>query len=78
MHTKKSDCLIIIAAYNVEQYIQAALRSVQSQTWQEWEAIVVDDGSSDKTADKIKDLRDSNESSRDLVFPSPRSNPFVE
>ena len=31
-----------------------------------------------ETADKIKDLRDSNESSRDLVFPSPRSNPFVE
>ncbi len=47
---------VIIAAYNVEQYIQAALRSVQSQTWQEWEAIVVDDGSSDKTADKIKEL----------------------
>jgi len=47
---------VIIPAYNVEQYIQATLRSVQNQTWHKWEAIVVDDGSIDKTADKIKAL----------------------
>lgn len=47
---------IIIPAYNVEQYIQATLRSVQNQTWQEWEALVVDDGSTDRTAEKINEL----------------------
>ena len=47
---------VIIPAYNVEPYIQATLRSVQNQTWPAWEALVVDDGSSDKTADKIKEL----------------------
>ncbi len=31
-----------------------------------------------KTADKIKQLRNSSESSRDLVFPTPRNSPFVE
>ena len=31
-----------------------------------------------ETADKIQKLRESNESRADLVFPSPRSNPFVE
>lgn len=30
------------------------------------------------TADQIQKLRESNESRADLVFPSPRSNPFVE
>lgn len=32
----------------------------------------------EKTAEEIKQLRESNKSSRDLAFPSPRSNPFVE
>ena len=31
-----------------------------------------------ETADRIQRLRESNESRADLVFPSPRSNPFVE
>lgn len=47
---------VIIPAYNVEQYIQAALRSVQSQTWGNWEALVVYDGSTDGTAEKMKEL----------------------
>lgn len=47
---------VIIPAYNVEPYIQATLRSVQNQTWQDWEALVVDDGSTDQTAEKIKEL----------------------
>ena len=31
-----------------------------------------------KTADQIQQLRESDESARDLDFPTPRSNPFVE
>ncbi|MFZ1360605.1 MAG: hypothetical protein WAS27_01050 [Candidatus Saccharimonadales bacterium] len=31
-----------------------------------------------ETAAKIKQLRSSSESSRDLVFPAPRNSPFVE
>jgi len=30
------------------------------------------------TADKIKKLHDSSDSSENLVFPTPRSNPFME
>ena len=47
---------IIIPAYNVEKYIQTTLRSIQKQTWKTWEAIVVDDGSTDQTAAKIKEF----------------------
>ena len=42
---------IIIPAYNAAGTIAETLESVVSQTFQDWEAIVVDDGSTDATAD---------------------------
>lgn len=45
---------ILIAAYNVENYIEDALHSAINQTLQDIEILVVDDGSKDKTADIIK------------------------
>lgn len=41
---------IVMAAYNVEAYIEAAMRSVIAQTYSDWELVVVDDGSTDDTA----------------------------
>lgn len=41
---------IIIPAYNVEKYIVECLQSVQRQTVANWQAIIVEDGSTDKTA----------------------------
>ncbi|MEM9001896.1 MAG: glycosyltransferase family 2 protein [Cyanobacteria bacterium P01_F01_bin.86] len=40
---------VIIPVYNVENYIAATLRSVFDQTFQDFEIIVVDDGSSDQS-----------------------------
>ena len=40
---------IIISAYNTEKYLPAALESVLSQSVKDWEAIIVNDGSSDQT-----------------------------
>lgn len=45
---------IIIPCYNAAQYLETCLNSLESQVLQEWEAIVVDDGSKDKTADMGK------------------------
>jgi hypothetical protein len=50
---------IIIPAYNQAQYLGQALRSVLAQTWIDWEAIVVDDGSTDNTRDIAANASDS-------------------
>lgn len=41
---------VIIPAYNYAQFISETLASVQAQTYQHWECIVVDDGSTDNTS----------------------------
>lgn len=45
---------VIVAAYNIEQYIERCLMSIQNQTLDDIEIIVVNDGSIDNTLEKIK------------------------
>lgn len=40
---------VIIPVYNVEAYLQACLDSVLNQTFEDWEAICVNDGSTDNS-----------------------------
>jgi glycosyltransferase involved in cell wall biosynthesis len=41
---------VLIPAYNAERHLGRALESVAAQTYADWEAIVVDDGSTDATS----------------------------
>lgn len=52
---------IIVPTYNYAHLIGQALDSVRSQSYQAWECIVVDDGSTDNTEDVVKSFaqRDS-------------------
>lgn len=45
---------IIMPAYNAQQYISKTIESVISQTFTNWELIVIDDGSKDTTANIVK------------------------
>lgn len=51
-----ADISIIIPAYNAEAYIAETIESVQQQEFQNWELIVTDDGSTDRTGDIIRNL----------------------
>jgi glycosyltransferase involved in cell wall biosynthesis len=48
-----ADLSIIVTAYNIEDYIEQCLDSVATQTLTDLEVLVVDDGSSDSTPQKI-------------------------
>lgn len=47
---------IIMPAHNSEKFIYQSVQSVLSQTYQFWELIVVDDGSTDRTANIIEEF----------------------
>lgn len=57
---------VIMPAYNCEEYIEAAIESVLNQTFQDFELIVVDDCSTDKTNEKIQVL--SNKYPNKILF----------
>lgn len=46
---------VIIPVYNAERFIKRCILSVKNQSYTEWEAILVDDGSTDRTAEIIKE-----------------------
>ena len=41
---------VVIPAYNAEKYIEETFDSLRAQTLTDWEALIVDDGSTDATA----------------------------
>ncbi|MEG4576286.1 glycosyltransferase [Microcoleus sp. N3A4] len=49
---------VIIPAYNCERYISRAVESAVNQTYQDWEIIVIDDGSTDSTSRVLDAYRD--------------------
>ena len=50
---------IIIPVYNGEKYIAETIQSVIDQTYENWELIIVDDGSTDNTSNIVKKFNDT-------------------
>lgn len=67
---------VIMPAYQAERTIEEAIHSVQEQTFENWELIVVDDGSSDKTCELVRGILEeeprirlyANETNRGVAF----------
>lgn len=57
-NTKKPKLSIVIPAYNSEKYIGRCINSVLCSTFSNFEIVIVDDGSTDKTAQIINSYRD--------------------
>ena len=47
---------VVIPAYNRAQKLEAAVKSIQAQTYANWEAIIADDGSKDDTQEVVQRL----------------------
>ena len=50
---------VIMSVHNGENYISSAIKSILDQTYREFEFIIVNDGSIDKSLDVIKSFKDS-------------------
>ena len=57
---------VIIPCYNVEKYVQECIESLSTQKFQNWECLVINDGSIDKTWEII--LEKTSTDSRFKVF----------
>ena len=53
---QKMKVSVIIPCYNQAAFIPKAIASLQTQTFGEWECIVVDDGSTDNTAEVVSNI----------------------
>lgn len=49
---------IIIPFYNAEKYIDRCVKSLQKQTYENFEAIFIDDGSTDNSLGLVKKYKD--------------------
>ncbi len=49
---------ILMTIFNEEKYIQRSLNSVIDQSFKNWEAVIIDDCSTDNSARKIKRFKD--------------------
>jgi glycosyltransferase involved in cell wall biosynthesis len=50
---------ILTPVFNYGSFIEQTIRSVLNQTYENWEWIIIDDGSTDNTGDIIKGVKDS-------------------
>jgi len=69
---QKSLVSIIIPTYNRAHLIGATLDSILSQTYSQWECIVVDDGSTDATAERLMHYVNKDSRFQFLVRPDSR------
>lgn len=66
---------IITPCYNAESFIKDTIISVLNQTYQDWEMLIVDDCSTDNSADIIKEFQKIEKRIRYFRTPAPSGSP---
>jgi glycosyltransferase involved in cell wall biosynthesis len=56
--SQRPEVSVVVPAYNRREVLARALRSLVGQTFRDWEALVVDDGSTDGTGDAVYSFSD--------------------
>lgn len=62
---------IIVPVYNVEKYVIETVRSVEAQTYSEWELLLVEDCSTDGTMERLQAYVRERADSRIRILPQP-------
>lgn len=71
MSINKYDISIIIPCYNVSQYIERCIKSIEKQTLKNYEIIFINDGSNDDTLERLYSFQFQNKSCiQILTFPN--------
>lgn len=61
---------IIVPVYNANKYIEATVKTVQEQSYENWELLLVDDGSTDGSTETIKRIVEADVTNRIVpLFP---------
>ena len=74
MKKKQPLVTVFMAAYNAERYIAEAIKSILNQTFTDYELLIANDGSTDKTLEIINNFQDkririiSNDTNRGLLY----------
>ncbi|HTB32100.1 MAG TPA: glycosyltransferase family A protein, partial [Bacteroidia bacterium] len=55
---KKPLVTVLMAVYNSEKYLKEAVSSILSQTFTDFEFLIINDGSTDKSAEIVKSFDD--------------------
>ena len=53
---KEKKISVLITVYNNEKYIEKCIQSLKSQSYKNWEAVIIDDGSNDNTPKILKKI----------------------
>ncbi|WP_343588902.1 glycosyltransferase family 2 protein [Flavobacterium sp.] len=68
---------IIVPTYNTEKFIRQTIESVQNQTYSNWEMILADDASTDKTLAIIEEFAKNDNRIKLFKLPENRGNGFA-
>lgn len=61
---------IIVPVYNANKYIEATVKTVQEQSYENWELLLVDDGSTDGSTETIRKIVEEDSTNRIVpLFP---------